>query len=297
MRTDISFESAGTVCRGWFYPGQDATGPAPAIIMSHGITAVREQYLDRYAQRFAAEGYAVLVFDYRHLGSSDGMPRGRVNPRLQQDDIRSALSWVGKHPQVDPKRLALWGTSFSGAHAIVVGALDPRVRVVVTQVPAIDIPRSLMALIGRDGFAGLLQLLADDHAARNSGAEGAAIPVVAPTGETSFLPRSDAFDWFTQTGKTIAPRWLNQISLESIARCAEYVPDSLIHLVAPKPLLIQAATGDSLIPLELTKGAFAQAGEPKRLEVYNCGHFDPYAVEPWHSQFVAGQLAWLKEHL
>jgi fermentation-respiration switch protein FrsA (DUF1100 family) len=238
-----------------------------------------------------------LVFDYRHLGGSDGTPRGRVNPRLQHDDIRAALTWVGKHPSVDPKRLALWGSSFSGAHAIFVGALDPRVRVVVAQVPALDIPRSLVSLIGRDGFNNLLQLLADDHSARSAGAEGAAIPVVAPTGETCFLPRPDAYDWFTQTGRTIAPRWLNQISLESIARCAEYVPDSVIHLVSPKPLLIQAAKGDSLIPIELTKSVFAQAGEPKRLEVYDCGHFDPYAVEPWHGQFIKGQIAWLKEHL
>jgi len=238
MRSDISFESAGSLCRGWFYPAKGVKGAAPAIVMSHGITAVKEQYLDRYAEQFAAEGYAVLVFDYRHLGSSDGTPRGRVNPRLQQDDVRAALTWIGKHPTVDPKRIALWGSSFSGAHAIVVGALDPRVRVVVVQVPALDIPRSLIALIGRDGFSNLLQLLADDHAARNAGAEGAGIPVVAAAGETCFLPRPDAYEWFTQTGRTIAPRWLNQISLESIARCAEYVPDSLIHLISPKPFLM-----------------------------------------------------------
>jgi fermentation-respiration switch protein FrsA (DUF1100 family) len=297
MRIDVSFESGGTLCRGWLFAPKGASGPAPAIVMSHGITAVKEQHLDRYAEQFAAEGYAVLVFDYRHLGLSEGTPRGRVNPRLQHDDIRAALTWIGKHPGVDPKRLALWGSSFSGAHAIHVGALDPRVRVVVAQVPALDIPRSLIALIGRDGFTNLLQLLSDDHAARNSGAEGAVIPVVAPAGETCFLPRPDAYEWFTQTGRTIAPRWLNQISLESIARCAEYVPDSVIHLLSPRPLLIQAARGDSLIPLEVTKAAFEQAGEPKRLEVFDCGHFDPYAVEPWHSQFIRGQISWLKQHL
>jgi uncharacterized protein len=297
MRSDISFDSGGTLCRGWFYPAKAVKGPAPAIVMSHGITGVKEQYLDRYAEQFAAQGFGVLVFDYRHLGASDGTPRGRVNPRLQHDDIRAALTWIGKHPGVDPQRLALWGSSFSGAHAIFVGALDPRVRVVVAQVPALNIPRSLIALIGREGFANLLQLLADDHTARNAGGEGGAIPVVAPEGQTCFLPRTDAHDWFTQTSRTIAPRWLNRISLESIARCAEYVPDSVIHLVSPKPLLIQAAKKDSLIPFELTKAVFAEAGEPKRLEVYDCGHFDPYAVEPWHGQFIDGQIAWLKAHL
>jgi pimeloyl-ACP methyl ester carboxylesterase len=151
--------------------------------------------------------------------------------------------------------------------------------------------------MGSDGFNGLLRTLAEDHATRNASGEGAIIPMVAPPGEVSFLPTPDAYDWFTQTAKSVAPRWRNQISLESIARCAEYVPDSLIRLVAPKPLLIQAAKKDSLIPLELTQKAFAAAGEPKRLEIYDCGHFDPYANEPWHSQFVKGQIAWLNEHL
>lgn len=297
MRTDVAFESGGATCRGWFYSPQQAMPAAPAIVMSHGITAVKEQHLDPFARRFAAEGFAVLVFDYRHLGASDGTPRGRINPRLQHDDLRAALSWIGKQPGIDPSRLALWGTSFSGGHALFVGALDPRVRVVVAQVPALDLPRSLVALIGREGFDSLLRALVEDHEARNAGHEGAAIPVVAPPGEVAFLGTPDAHEWFTGTGKAIAPRWLNQISLESIARCAEYVPDSLSHLISPKPLLIQAAKRDSLIPIELTKSVFAKAGEPKRLEIYDCGHFDPYANEPWHSQFLKGQVAWLKEHL
>ena len=297
MRTDVAFESGGLVCRGWFYPAHGASKPAPAIVMSHGFTAVKEQYLDRFAQRFAAEGFAVLVFDYRHLGASDGTPRGKINPRLQHDDIRAALTWIGKRPDVDKARLALWGKSFSGGHALFVGALDPRVRVIVALVPALDIPRALIALFGREGFDDLLRSLVADHDARNAGAESAVIPVVGPPGEVSFLGTPDAYKWFSETGKTIASRWLNQISLESIARCAEYVPDSLIHLISPKPLLIQASTADSLIPIELTKSVFARAAEPKRLELYDCGHFDPYANEPWHAQVLKGQVAWFKEHL
>ena len=119
-----------------------------------------------------------------------------------------------------------------------VGALDPRVRVVVAQVPALDIPRSLIALIGRDGFDGLLRSLADDHAARNAGAEGTVIPVVALPGEMAFLSKPDAYDWFTSTGNTIAPRWLNQISLEV---------DRALRRIRPRerhPLAFAAAAAD-----------------------------------------------------
>ena len=264
--------------------------------MSHGVTAVKEQQLASYAERFAGEGFSVLVFDYRFLGASAGEPRGQVIPQLQHDDIRAALAFVATLPEVDRSRIALWGTSFSGAHAIFVGALDPRVKAVVVQVPALNLPHALISLITRPTFGDLLGALADDHAARNAGAEGGWLPVVGKPGEPAFLAAADAYDWFTTTAKS-APSWLNRISLESIARTVEYYPDAFIELIAPRPLLMQVATKDSLIPVNLARQAFHRAGEPKTLELYECGHFDPYANEPWHSQFLAGQVRWLKEHL
>lgn len=296
MRSDVSFQSGGLTCRGWLYRPEGAKGAAPAIVMSHGITAVKEQHLAPFAERFAREGFAVLVFDYRYLGASDGEPRGRVIPHLQHEDIRAALTFISAQPGVDPKRIGLWGTSFSGGHALFIGSLDPRVKAVVAQVPALNAPHSLISLLSRPGFDGLLQMLVDDQAARDAGAQGASVPVVGPEGEQVFLPRADAYEWFTATAK-IAPNWRNAISLESIARVAEYMPDAFMELIAPKPLLMQVATKDSLIPPALARQAFHRAGEPKRLELYDCGHFDPYANEPWHSQFLGSQVRWFREHL
>jgi uncharacterized protein len=296
MRSDVSFQSGGVTCRGWFYRGSGPVPAKPAIVMSHGITAVKEQHLAPYAERFAAEGFDVLVFDYRYLGSSDGEPRGHIDPRLQHDDIRAALTWISAQPSVDPDRIGLWGTSFSGGHALFVGAFDHRVKVVVAQVPALNLPHALIALITREIYNGLLRSIVDDRAAREAGAEGAMLPVVNDPGKPAFLAASDAHLWFTESAK-IAPNWLNRISLESIARVAEYIPDAVIELIAPKPLLMQVATNDSLIPVNLARQAFHRAGEPKKLETYDCGHFDPYTNEPWHSQFVGSQVRWFKEHL
>ncbi len=296
MRSDVSFQSGGATCRGWFYRAEGVKGSAPVIVMSHGITAVKEQQLAPYAERFAAEGFSVLAFDYRCLGASDGDPRGLVDPRQQHDDLRAAITWVSGMPGVDARRIALWGTSFSGGHALFVGALDPRVKVIAVQVPALNIPHSLIALITRPVFDGLLGSIADDQAVRNAGGEGAVLPVVNAPGQPAFLAASDAYAWFTETAKA-APTWRNSISLESIARVAEYVPDAFIELIAPRPLLMQAATKDSIIPINLARQAFHRAGDPKRLEVYECGHFDPYGTEPWHSHFIEGQVRWFKEHL
>lgn len=295
MRKDVSFQSGGLTCRGWFYSGQGA-GPRPTVVMSHGVSGVKEQHLASYAERFASEGYSVLVFDYRYLGASDGEPRGRIIPHLQHEDIRAALSYVTRHPEVDADRIALWGTSYSGGHALFVGALDPRVKAVLVQAPAINVPHALIALVSRPIFNGVLGQLADDQAMRNAGGQGGAMPVVAKTGEPAFLATKDAYEWFT-AATAIAPNWVNSITLESIARAAEYVPDSLIELIAPRPLLMQVALKDSLIPPNLARQAFHRAGEPKTLELFDCGHFDPYANEPWHSRFLASQVRWLKEHL
>ena len=62
MRQDVSFESGGLTCRGWLYRPENAAGALPVVVMSHGVTAVIEQHLAGYAERFAREGYAVLVF-------------------------------------------------------------------------------------------------------------------------------------------------------------------------------------------------------------------------------------------
>jgi fermentation-respiration switch protein FrsA (DUF1100 family) len=229
--------------------------------MSHGFSAVKEQGLDGFARGFRDAGFVVLAFDYRFLGASDGTPRGRIIPSEQHDDNRAALAWLSKQPGVDPTRIGIWGSSYSGGHALFMGAMDPRIKVVVAQVPAIHTAQSLIAMAGREGFNGYLDLLAQDHETRNAGQPGGEIPVVAPEGEPSVLATADSYAWFQSSGARDAPNWLNSTSLESVARLAEYWPAAFIDLISPKPLLIQAASQDTLIPIDQVRAAFARAGE------------------------------------
>ncbi len=297
MRTDVEFPSHDLTCRGWLYRPEGAPAAAPAILMSHGFSAVKEQGLDGFARGFCAAGFVVLAFDYRFLGASDGAPRGRIIPQEQHDDNRSALEWLTRQPGVDPARIGIWGSSYSGGHALFMGAMDPRLKVVVAQVPAISTARSLIAMAGRDGFAAYLQMLADDHAARNVGGPGGQIPVVAPEGQPAVLGTPDSWAWFSASGAADAPNWVNSTSLESVARLAEYGPAAFIDLISPKPLLIQAARGDSLIPIDQVREAFARAGEPKRLVEYDGGHFDLYPGSPFHEQALAAATDWFSSHL
>ena len=296
MREDVEFTSAGLTLRGWLYRPDGASGNRPAVVMSHGFSAVKEQGLASFAERFVAEGMVVLVFDHRHLGASDGDERGRIVPQEQHDDTRSALDWLTQQAGVDVDRIGLWGSSYSGGHAVFIGAFDPRVKVVVAQVPALDVIDVLMTLVGREAFLGYLSALVDDHAGRNAGEPSGPLPVVAPPGELSFLPTADAYEFFTRSAAD-APSWSNQTTFESVARAAEYKPVSFIDLISPKPLLLIGAIDDSIIPIAQVRSAFARAGEPKKLIELACGHFEVYPGGTHHAEAAAAATEWFTTHL
>jgi hypothetical protein len=178
-----------------------------------------------------------------------------------------------------------------------VGALDTRVKAIVAQVPSVAIMESLAAMNGREGVAALRSACQQDHAMREAGSEGMALPAVATPGKPCVMPSPDAYEWFTRAGCEVAPGWRNTMTVERLARTAEYVPAAFIDLIAPRPLLIQAARRDSLIPFAQIERAFARAGESKRLDVFDAGHFDLYTEEPHHSRAVQGAVEWFQQHL
>jgi len=139
-------------------------------------------------------------------------------------------------------------------------------------------------------------MLADDHARRNAGQPSAPIPIVAPEGEACVLATRDSYEFFMGTVPD-APKWVNQTTLESVARAAEYKPASFIDLIAPKPLLIVAAVGDRLVPIDDVREAFDRANEPKKLIELECGHFDVYPGGSHHDAAASAATEWFAAHL
>src|SRR5260221_14277884 len=91
MRKDIEFKTEdGIKLRGWHYLPEKRTGKVPTIVMAHGFSAVKEMYLDRFADAFAAAGLGPLVFDNRNFGPRAGQPRPENDPREQVSDYRDA---------------------------------------------------------------------------------------------------------------------------------------------------------------------------------------------------------------
>lgn len=122
--------------------------PPTANMPPHALHAVspgsmqgaqKDMGLHNYASRFAAAGLAVFVFDYRTFGGSDGEPRNWISPRRHLQDWRAALKHVTETLApagvLDGSKVALWGTSFGGGHALVMaGEMQDKVSAVVAQV-------------------------------------------------------------------------------------------------------------------------------------------------------------------
>jgi uncharacterized protein len=155
MRKDIAFKTTdGTTLRGWHYL-PDGSGKHPTIVMSHGFSAVKEMYLDKFAEAFAKAGFASVVYDNRNFGASDGEPRQEIDPWMQVRDYRDAITFAETLPETDAARIGIWGSSYSGGHVLVVGATDRRVKCVAAQVPLISGHRNARRLIRADNVAGV----------------------------------------------------------------------------------------------------------------------------------------------
>jgi len=283
-RRDIEFDADSTTLRGWFYSSKTGT-PGPVVVMSHGFSLVKEAYLDRYAERFVQAGLAVLVYDHRNFGASDGAPRQEIDPWRQIEDYRHAITYASTLPEVDADRIGVWGTSYSGAHAIVVAATDLRVKAVVSQVPAINgvetgwrrIPMAQLQSVGKG--------LAADRIARMSGAEVATRPIVGDPADGPVYAAQDARDFFLDTGK-IAPTWRNEVTIRTGEWSRVYNAGAFIEMVSPRPLLMIVGDDDTLSGTDLQLEAYNRALEPKQLRIIPGGHFDPYV-----SQFEASATA------
>jgi uncharacterized protein len=295
-RRDVEFDAEGVTLRGWFYPGEGAQGPAATVVMAHGFSAVKEMYLDAFAEVFAAAGLNALVFDNRNFGASGGEPRQEIDPWEQVRDYRHAITYASELAEVDPGRIGIWGSSYSGGHVLVLGAIDRRVQAVVCQVPLISGRDNVGALVRSDFRAGFRDAFNADRAARYRGEAPQMVPVVAEDPlAPSALPTADSWQWFTETGATRAPSWRNEVTLRTVEMLGEYEPGVYLPWISPTPLLMLVAREDHLTPAEFAIAAFQRANEPRKLVIMPGGHFDAY-VKGFEASSTAAR-DWFLEHL
>jgi uncharacterized protein len=293
QRQDVEFAAEGGVTlRAWlFIP--DGPPPHPAITMAHGFAGVKEHGLERFARVFAAAGFVVLVHDHRCFGASDGSPRYDIDPWVQIADWRRAISLLESQPFVDPERIGLWGTSYAGGHAIVLGATDRRVRAVVAQVPTISGYQQSLRRVAPDQVPALEAAFADDDRQQFHGAPPATQAVVSADPAVPAYRAPDAISFYNQP--VPAGVWDNAVMLRSTRAARMYEPGAWVARVSPTPLLMIVGLHDSITVADLALGAYEAALQPKKLATIDGGHFDPHLAH--FAEASSAAITWFTDHL
>lgn len=294
VRQDVEFDADGSPIRGWLYCPAGASERRPLVAMAGGFSCVKEMHLGRYAEVFAAAGLAALLFDFRNLGASGGEPRQELNPWQQAEDYRHAITYATTLPEVDPARIGIWGSSYSGGHCFMVAATDRRVKCVAAQVPTISGHYSGLRRIPMDKVDALTQAFSEDRARRMKGERPAMRPIVGEISENPLYPSGEAREYFTTATKD-AMNWRNEVTLRSMEFARAYEPGMYVPYISPTPLLMIVGLKDAITCTDLQLEAYDRALEPKKLVLLSGGHFAPY--EPEFDLASGAARDWFVHHL
>jgi dienelactone hydrolase len=296
-REKVSFPSGTVSCAGYLFLPEPQAGTGerlPVVILAHGFSGTMDRLVP-YAERFATDGLAALVFDYRGIGESGGQPRQVVDLPGQHHDLRAAIAWVRSRSELDPDRVALWGNSLGGAHVISVAADDPGIAAVVAQIPFNGFPRRVE---GRSTAAALrlFGAMVWDSIKGRLHLKPFYIPMVGQPGKLAVTTTLEAERHIqTLTGGNVATRWKNQVAPRGLLQMLRYRPaEDAARLQAP--LLVCAAEQDRETPVDSAR-ALVQAAPRGTLGVYPGTHFDFYTDPAIRDRALADQLGFLHEHL
>ena len=270
----------------------DSGGKPPVVIMAHGFAGQKDFGLQPYAEHFASKGMAVFVFDYRNFGTSEGEPRNLVNPWRHLQDWKAAISYVRSLDNIDAKRIALWGTSFSGGHVMVTAARDHGISAVVVQVPFVDGIATTMQFSIPYQIEGLYHGL-QDLFCMVLGKAPHIVPAVAEPGTFACMNTPDAMQGYY----TLVPpdsEMKNEVPARILLMISAYRPIMYARRIRC-PVFIMYAKNDSLIPAKAVErmGSKIPNAEVIGLSV---GHFDVYTGELF-KQVVQKQAAFLLRNL
>jgi pimeloyl-ACP methyl ester carboxylesterase len=296
----VSFDSGGVRCAGVHLAGEgeafaDEQGRRPCVVLAHGFAGTVDSGLMPYAEGFAAAGMDALAFDYRHFGASAGEPRQLVSIRRQLEDYAAAIAFARTLDGVDPQRIVVWGSSYSGGHVVAVAVADGRVAAVIAQTPAMDGVATL-ANVARYAGPGLLARLVlaglRDLAGSLLGRPPLMVAVVGPPGSLGVMTSADAEPGYA----TIAgPSWRNEVAARIALAAGSYRPGLQADRL-PCPILVQIADHDAVAPVKAAQEAAWRATGRAEVRNYPIGHFDVYTGAPFE-RALADQVHFLRRHL
>ena len=265
MPQDVEFTSGGETVRGHLYV-PEGQGPFPIVVMAGGWCYVKELVQPSYAEAFVQAGCAALVFDYRNFGDSDGSPRQHLDPNMQLEDYKNAISYAETLDIADADRIAVWGISYSGGHALIIGATDPRVKCVVSTIPVVDGLLNMQKVHGSIGFRRLRDAVVEDRRKRFSTGEHGYIPMSSADFATELVtwPFPEVTEVFKNLQATEAPNHEHRNTIASVENLMNYTVFPYVERLLNTPTLMIVAEGDDITLWEKEIEAFNKIPTSKK---------------------------------
>jgi len=304
MRVNVNFPSGGVNLAGHLYLPADL-GPdqrRSALAVVHPFGGVKEQTAGLYAQKLADQGFVTLAFDARYQGESGGEPRYLEDPFARVEDIKSAVSFLSNHPQVDADHIGALGICAAGGYTPYAAQTEHRIKAVAT-VSGAD-----MGALFREGLGGgagpevLAAMLDESAKARSAEARGEPprYDHIVPNSAAEITPDTPNLyaegSNYYRTPRAQHPNSANLFLRQSVDRIVQYSSFDLIHLISPRPLLMIAGTkADTRYFSEL---AISKAEEPKELfPIEGASHIDLYDKPEYVNPAAEKLGSFFSEHL
>lgn len=303
QREEVEFSSSGLTLRGWLYlPDAATSASVPAVVLAGGWCYVRELVMPYYAEAFVEAGVAALVFDYENLGVSDGHNRQHLDPWAQIRNYQSALTYLEGRLEIDSERLGAWGISYSGGHVLILAAIDPRVRTIVSQIPVVDGYRNMRRVHGTMGYRKLWDTILEDRRRREIDPNDRLyIPhaTADPDHDLSAWPFPETFHTFAALKASEAPLYENRSTVESVDLLLNYDVMPFVPRVLNTPTLMIVAEGDDLTLWDLEIETFnALPVVDKKLTILeHTSHMTLYSDQSKLARAAAAATSWFETTL
>ncbi|HZP95331.1 MAG TPA: CocE/NonD family hydrolase [Candidatus Limnocylindria bacterium] len=287
MKTDeVTFYSEGVKLHGFLHRPDAPSGRLPFIVQGPGWLGLADAKLYRpYHEAFADAGFAVLIFDYRGFGSSEG-DRGTLSPAWQLEDWRNAIAYMRGRHDIDGARGAVFGSGGTGGgNAVLVGAYEPALRATISQVPVADGRDWLHRMRQEHEWIAFLASVEADRRARAAGGEGTAVHpregiMVATPERRATAVKSD-----------VDSRIPTAVPLAAAQAILEYRPIDVAHRL--RGLMVIGVADDAVTPTDHAERLYEAAAPPKQLVLQrNTSHYTAYTQ--YASEVIPLMVDWLR---
>ncbi|MFE9853332.1 alpha/beta hydrolase [Streptomyces sp. NPDC005576] len=296
VKRKITFDRDGlTLVGNLFTPDDlDENGHYPAVIVQGSFTSVKEQMAGTYAEKFAAQGFVALSFDYAHYGESEGQPRQYESPAEKLSDLKAAVTYLTDLPYVDA--VGMVGVCTSASNAVYLAAEDPRLKGMATIAGFLVNEDVFTATYGEDGMATRRDQAAAARKKYEETGEATTITVYSETdpNAANYIPVEGAFDYYDNEARGNVPQYKNEMDVSSWTNWLAF--DALGEASSVMTPTIVVHSDESALP-DNAKALHDAVRDEKELVWSDGNHYDYYDSPKQMDNAVANVSRFFRTHL